>query len=172
MYADLANIDQRVEELASLVASLPLPNYCLLRALSAHLICIVQNSSVNKMTVRNVGIVFSPTLGIPAGVFSLMLGEFPRVFGIEDEAAAPPIVTTEEPPTDEEDGGELVAAGPGGMEGEATPRSRRGDKDTLAINVYPSKRNSVGYAEASADRLLGLGGRTLSSELCCLYLNE
>jgi RalA-binding protein 1 len=35
------------------------------------------------MTMKNVGIVFSPTLGIPAGVFSLMLGEFNRVFNVE-----------------------------------------------------------------------------------------
>lgn len=33
--------------------------------------------------MRNVGIVFSPTLGIPAGVFSLMLGEFNRVFNVD-----------------------------------------------------------------------------------------
>jgi len=32
------------------------------------------------MTVRNVGIVFSPTLNIPAGVFSLFLLEFPSIF--------------------------------------------------------------------------------------------
>lgn len=38
------------------------------------------------MTMRNVGIVFSPTLGIPAGVFSLMLGEFNRVFNVDDGA--------------------------------------------------------------------------------------
>ena len=42
--------------------------------------------------MRNVGIVFSPTLGIPAGVFSLMLGEFKRVFNVdgtlEEDAAA------------------------------------------------------------------------------------
>ena len=33
--------------------------------------------------MRNAGIVFSPTLGIPAGVFSLMLGEFNRVFNVD-----------------------------------------------------------------------------------------
>ena len=33
--------------------------------------------------MRNVGIVFSPTLGIPAGVFSLMLAEFNRVFNVD-----------------------------------------------------------------------------------------
>ena len=36
--------------------------------------------------MRNVGIVFSPTLGIPAGVFSLMLGEFNRVFNVDADS--------------------------------------------------------------------------------------
>lgn len=75
---------ERIKELSSLISQLPLANYSLLRALTAHLILIVQNSNVNKMTMRNVGIVFSPTLGIPAGVFSLMLGEFNRVFNVDD----------------------------------------------------------------------------------------
>ncbi|KAG8991401.1 hypothetical protein FRB90_001358, partial [Tulasnella sp. 427] len=79
---DLANHDERVDELASLVSQLPVPNYCLLRALTAHLILVVQHAHINKMTMRNVGIVFSPTLGIPAGVFSLMMGEFERVFNV------------------------------------------------------------------------------------------
>jgi len=44
--------------------------------------------------MRNVGIVFSPTLGIPAGVFSLMLGEFEKVFNInEDVREALPLTT-------------------------------------------------------------------------------
>lgn len=74
---------ERILELSQLIAALPIANYSLLRALTAHLILIVQNSHVNKMTMRNVGIVFSPTLGIPAGVFSLMLGEFKRVFNVD-----------------------------------------------------------------------------------------
>ena len=74
---------ERIRELSYLIAALPLANYSLLRALTAHLILIVQNSNANKMTMRNVGIVFSPTLGIPAGVFSLMLGEFNRVFNVD-----------------------------------------------------------------------------------------
>ena len=40
--------------------------------------------------MRNVGIVFSPTLGIPAGVFSLMLGEFNRVFNVDAARDAGP----------------------------------------------------------------------------------
>ncbi|KAJ3984147.1 hypothetical protein F5890DRAFT_1518874 [Lentinula detonsa] len=80
---DFVDPQERIKELSQLIASLPITNYSLLRALTAHLILIVQNSSVNKMTMRNVGIVFSPTLGIPAGVFSLMLGEFNRVFNVD-----------------------------------------------------------------------------------------
>jgi len=80
---DFVDPQERITELSHLIASLPVANYSLLRALTAHLILIVQNSNVNKMTMRNVGIVFSPTLGIPAGVFSLMLGEFKRVFNVD-----------------------------------------------------------------------------------------
>ncbi|KAG8921707.1 hypothetical protein FRC02_012402 [Tulasnella sp. 418] len=77
---DLESPDERIDELAGLLSQLPSPNYSLLRALSAHLILIVQNASVNKMTMRNIRIVFSPTLNIPVGLFSLMLGEFEKVF--------------------------------------------------------------------------------------------
>ncbi|KAL1696531.1 hypothetical protein GGG16DRAFT_84931 [Schizophyllum commune] len=80
---DFVDAQERIRELSQLISMLPLANYSLLRALTAHLILVVQNSSVNKMTIRNVGIVFSPTLGIPAGVFSLMLGEFNRVFNVD-----------------------------------------------------------------------------------------
>ena len=81
---DFVDTQERIKELSCLISQLPLANYSLLRALTAHLILIVQNSNVNKMTMRNVGIVFSPTLGIPAGVFSLMLGEFNRVSNVDE----------------------------------------------------------------------------------------
>ncbi|KZT70743.1 RhoGAP-domain-containing protein [Daedalea quercina L-15889] len=88
---DFVDPQERIRELSLLIAALPIANYSLLRALTAHLILIVQNAHVNKMTMRNVGIVFSPTLGIPAGVFSLMLGEFKRVFNVDGtlEESAP-----------------------------------------------------------------------------------
>lgn len=72
-------------ELARLVSELPRPNYALLRALVAHLILIIQNSARNKMTLRNIGIVFSPTLGIPAGIFSEMITNFGPIFDDEVE---------------------------------------------------------------------------------------
>ena len=48
--------------------------------LVAHLLRVVMSSDKNKMTVRNIAIVFSPTLGIPAGLFTLLLAEFPVIF--------------------------------------------------------------------------------------------
>src|ERR1700753_4251670 len=86
---------ERVAELAHLISRLPLANYSLLRALTAHIILIVQNANLNKMTMRNVGIVFSPTLGIPAGVFSLMLGEFTRVFNVDEDGRPAPETESE-----------------------------------------------------------------------------
>lgn len=64
---------------------LPKPNLALLRALSQYLIVIVNNSNVNKMTIRNVGIVFAPTLNIPAPVFSMFLTDYDSIFGESPE---------------------------------------------------------------------------------------
>lgn len=79
----------------SLVHQLPKPNLSLLRALSLFLIEIVNNSDVNKMTVRNVGIVFAPTLNIPAPVVSLFLTDFDSIFGSAESSP-----TTVEPTVD------------------------------------------------------------------------
>ncbi|KAF9951758.1 hypothetical protein BGZ72_006782 [Mortierella alpina] len=86
---ELTNRSERVDELTRLVAVLPEANYTLLRALTAHLIEIVDNADVNKMTARNVGIVFSPTLGIPAGVFALLMSDFDQIFHTDDGRIMP-----------------------------------------------------------------------------------
>lgn len=88
-HVELANRVDRVQELTRLVSVLPEANYTLLRALTAHLIEIVENADVNKMTARNVGIVFSPTLGIPAGVFSLLMSDFDQIFDTKDGRIMP-----------------------------------------------------------------------------------
>ncbi|KAJ3571141.1 hypothetical protein NP233_g3950 [Leucocoprinus birnbaumii] len=133
-WVDFVDPQERIRELSQLIAALPLANYSLLRALTAHLILIVQNASTNKMTMRNVGIVFSPTLGIPAGVFSLMLGEFNRVFNVD---------AAREQSNDTE--------GSAGAAAESTTA-----EDAL-------RRNSKQYSDAAADQVLGLGGRSLKA---------
>ncbi|KAL9591124.1 MAG: hypothetical protein Q9203_000123 [Teloschistes exilis] len=88
-------LDSKSKKIAAynmLVHRLPKPNWTLIRALSAFLIEIVNNSVVNKMSVRNVGIVFSPTLNIPAPVFSMFLTDFDAIFG-EEPGRAPAVPT-------------------------------------------------------------------------------
>jgi len=92
--------NQKITALNKLVHSLPPENFALLKALSGHLLRIVDNSNVNKMTIRNVGIVFSPTLNIPAQVFSMFLHEYRYIFFLDGEAppARPPTASTQAPP--------------------------------------------------------------------------
>ena len=134
--SDLVDPQERITELSQLIGVLPVANYILLRALTAHLISIVQNANVNKMTMRNVGIVFSPTLGIPAGVFSLMLGEFNCVFNVNDDA--------DEAESAVDEKGSTVL------------------RDTEAGGADINPRNSKHYLDATTDQLLGLSGRTLT----------
>ncbi|KAG4087027.1 RhoGAP-domain-containing protein [Neocallimastix lanati (nom. inval.)] len=78
--ASIPDREEKVVALANLISYLPLANYTLLRCLAAHLVRIVQNSELNKMTLSNIAIVFGPTLGIPIGLFVLILSEFEAVF--------------------------------------------------------------------------------------------
>ncbi|KAJ2788158.1 Rho GTPase activating protein [Coemansia interrupta] len=88
--ADLAERSDRVHELGCLVSDMPLANYTLLRALTAHLIRIVQKADVNRMTLRNIGIVFSPSLGIPVHLFNLLMVEFEYIFWVNDSGVPEP----------------------------------------------------------------------------------
>ncbi|KAK3996451.1 putative GTPase-activating protein [Cladorrhinum sp. PSN332] len=75
--------NEKIPALAELVERLPQANAALLKYLISFLIKIIDNASVNKMTVRNVGIVFSPTLNIPAPIFATFLQSFKPIFGID-----------------------------------------------------------------------------------------
>lgn len=80
---EMTNHGDKIAALSELVERLPQANATLLKYLIAFLIKIINNATVNKMTVRNVGIVFSPTLNIPAPVFALLLQNYQAVFGID-----------------------------------------------------------------------------------------
>ncbi|KAI5814829.1 hypothetical protein BZA77DRAFT_294720 [Pyronema omphalodes] len=89
---------EKITALNNLVHSLPAENFALLKALSGHLLRIVDNAAINKMTIRNVGIVFSPTLNIPAQVFSMFLHEYRYIFFRDGEAPPPEPPRIEAPP--------------------------------------------------------------------------
>ena len=57
-FLELEDKEQKIAALNVLVHMLPKPNLALISALSQFLIQIVDNADVNKMTLRNVGIVF------------------------------------------------------------------------------------------------------------------
>ncbi|TPX38012.1 hypothetical protein SmJEL517_g00001 [Synchytrium microbalum] len=78
---ELADKEERLNELYNLVRMLPRGNRKLLRALIKHLVQVVENASSNKMNPRNIGIVFAPTLGVPAPVFTNMMTDFNSIFG-------------------------------------------------------------------------------------------
>lgn len=86
-------MDERSKKIQSfnvLVHKLPVANFELLRHLSSFLIEVIDNAQFNKMTVRNVGIVFAPTLNIPAPLIAFFLTDFLDIFGSPiDEASSP-----------------------------------------------------------------------------------
>ncbi|KAK5658848.1 hypothetical protein OQA88_1660 [Cercophora sp. LCS_1] len=79
---EMTDKNEKIAALSELVERLPQANAALLKYLIAFLIRIIDHSDVNKMTVRNVGIVFSPTLNIPAPVFAMFLQNYEPIFGI------------------------------------------------------------------------------------------
>ena len=91
------DMDERYKKIQSfnvLVHRLPRVNFELIRHIAMFLIEIIDNAAMNKMTVRNVGIVFAPTLNIPAPLISFFLTDYPDIFGMSIEEASSPIRET------------------------------------------------------------------------------
>ncbi|CEI91137.1 Putative Atypical/BCR protein kinase [Rhizopus microsporus] len=138
---DLLDRKDRVNELGRLVSLLPLSNYTLLRALTAHLIRVVQHSDVNKMTMRNVSIVFSPTLGIPPTIFNLFMSEFEYIFWTtENGDAAPRMIEDEEEETKKP----------------APALSRKTTLRLVREEHGRSNRNSVNYMDGAPNAIVDL----------------
>ncbi|ORX62406.1 RhoGAP-domain-containing protein [Hesseltinella vesiculosa] len=152
-----------VQELGRLVSLLPLSNYTLLRTLCAHLHRVVQNANVNKMNLRNIGIVFSPTLGIPAGIVCLFLSEFDYIFWTENKIKPTSRPSSPEPcppsdpvsPLSDDDLGQVPPL----------PRRRRVH---YVHQDGRSNRNSVQYADGAPECIVGMEQGIKSIE----YLHE
>ncbi|KAM0721694.1 hypothetical protein Q7P37_002619 [Cladosporium fusiforme] len=71
----------KVIKLNVLVNRLPRANRVLLQTLSEFLLSIVNNADINKMNVRNVGIVFAPTLNVPGPLISSFVEDQAHIFG-------------------------------------------------------------------------------------------
>ncbi|KAG5437540.1 hypothetical protein PCANB_000968 [Pneumocystis canis] len=77
---EIQDNNKKLNTMNELVRHLPEENFYLLRVLISHLYRIVAHADLNKMTSNNVGIVFSPTLNIPAGIFSMFLIHYDTIF--------------------------------------------------------------------------------------------
>ncbi|RDI87208.1 hypothetical protein Vi05172_g2889 [Venturia inaequalis] len=97
---DVEDKSKRVAAFNVLVHQLPAANLELLSNLCSYLADIANSADVNKMNVRNVAIVFAPTLNIPAPLIQLFLTDFPAIFGEPIEEHKSPIreVTLSLPP--------------------------------------------------------------------------
>ena len=167
---DLEDKSKKIAAYNLLVHRLPKANWALLRALSAFLISIINNSDINKMSVRNVGIVFSPTLNIPAPVFAMFLNEFDAIFGEEpdDPNMTPPEVSITEPLTPEDirsprrqmfsdiptpsytqDSFPRLRQKPLQPSYEQFPQGSEPDHDTGMIPMQPSYETSISFKPAS-----------------------
>ncbi|KAG6002414.1 hypothetical protein E4U21_003119 [Claviceps maximensis] len=92
---EIQDRQEKIAKLAELAQLLPLANATLLKYLIAFLLRIINNSAVNKMNARNVGIVFSPTLNIPAQVFAMFLQSYQGIFGVGPEEYELPLFSSE-----------------------------------------------------------------------------
>lgn len=99
---ELHDLQDKIKALNGLVHRLPRANNALLRYLSGFLINIINHADTNKMTVRNVGIVFSPTLNIPAPVFALFLQQYDGIFEEEPHEHNLEVMVTAPPLTPED----------------------------------------------------------------------
>lgn len=90
--------EKKIQAFNVLVHKLPQANYELIQTLAEFLIDIVDNADINKMTVRNVGIVFAPTLNIPAPLISMFLTDRDSIFdNVVDETSSPVLREIESP---------------------------------------------------------------------------
>ena len=64
---------------------LPLPNWTLLRAFSAYIISVTDNSDLNLMTSRNLSTILVPTLQIPGQLFTALVESFGTLFAHEPD---------------------------------------------------------------------------------------
>ncbi|PHH88933.1 hypothetical protein CDD83_6866 [Cordyceps sp. RAO-2017] len=88
--ADAPDSSEKLAALTQLARRLPRANAALLKHLFSLLIKIISKADVNKMSVRNIGIVFLPTLNMAAPVFSMLLQHYEIMFGIAPEACELP----------------------------------------------------------------------------------
>ncbi|PFH58104.1 hypothetical protein XA68_14149 [Ophiocordyceps unilateralis] len=82
---EMSNSRDKMAMLNQTSKRLPKASFTLLKYMMSLLIKIINKAETNKMDVRNIGIVFLPTLDLPATVFAMFLQSYAVIFGIDPE---------------------------------------------------------------------------------------
>lgn len=77
---NVPNDSAALGEFCDVISKLPPENFALLDSLLHHLRRIIAFEKVNKMNIRNVCIVFSPTLNIPSDIFMMLILNYDHIF--------------------------------------------------------------------------------------------
>lgn len=94
--AEVEDKSKRLAAINLLIHQLPEANREVLVALSRYLIKVVSNCDKTRMSLKNVGIVFAPTLNIPTPLVNMFITDFDSVFTAapSDPDAASPVLET------------------------------------------------------------------------------
>ncbi|KAF4584073.1 Rho GAP domain-containing protein [Ophiocordyceps camponoti-floridani] len=82
---EMSNSGDKMAMLSQTSKRLPKTTFSLLKHIMSLLIRIINRSETNKMNIRNISIVFLPTLNLPAQVLALFLQSYEVIFGVEAE---------------------------------------------------------------------------------------
>jgi hypothetical protein len=77
---EIGNDSERIAAMKGLLNRLPLANQACLNWMINHLIMVSEYSDFNKMTVPNLGVVFSPCLDIPPLLFKTFMQDYKQLF--------------------------------------------------------------------------------------------
>ncbi|ORZ40241.1 hypothetical protein BCR44DRAFT_1424688 [Catenaria anguillulae PL171] len=127
--------------MAALARQLPLPNYYLLSWLCAHLARLAYFSDVNKMTIKNLALIFSWTLQLDSHLLTTLVDHAMELFPLTSDGLVP----------DEVYKGEDGEGGQGGGAGEYSATYHTAN--TTALGVVGDDGNStpeMGYSPPQA----------------------
>jgi RalA-binding protein 1 len=78
--AESPDLSVQIACLRKIIGRLPKVNYDTLRVLCGFLVRVLNHCELNKMTIRNLGIIFPPTLHIDARIFVCLLVDYDCIF--------------------------------------------------------------------------------------------
>lgn len=132
---ELARPEEKIVAVNVLVHKLPRANRALVEALAMFMVRIVENVAVNRMNVRNLGVVFAPTLNVPGPLISLFVEEKDRIFGTPYDEADSPISSSQQHQQHES-----LAAAMHGSSGSHAQHNASGSASSMPVDLRSPRK--------------------------------